>query len=107
MKEKTPVKDRKGDHGKTDPTERVRRLELVWGGENAAEWQVTIGPVVYKPRKPNKGSGHKILCEMLSLIIEAAQEQSIQASLDGDAASAAEADSFIDQASADRQKYGC
>jgi hypothetical protein len=44
---------------------------------------------------------------MLSLIIEAAQQQSIQASLDGDAASAAEADSFIDQASADRQRFGC
>ncbi|MEV3904190.1 hypothetical protein AB0K11_17835 [Mycobacterium sp. NPDC050551] len=107
MKQNTPVKNPKEEHGRNDPVDRARKVELVWVGENLSEWQVSVGPVVYKPKKPKKGSGKAILCEMLSLIIEAATDQSLQAQQDGDAEAEAEAQSFIDQAVIDRQHFGC
>jgi predicted GNAT family N-acyltransferase len=107
MKQKTPGEDRKADHGKTDHGERVQKIELLWSGEDSAEWQVTIGTVVYKPRNPKKGKGHNLLCRELNMIIEAAQEDYLQAQQDGDAAAKAEAERIIDQASADRQRFGC
>jgi hypothetical protein len=105
MKQKTPGEDRKADHGKTDHGDRVQKIELLWSGEDSAEWQVTIGTVVYKPRNPKKG--HKLLCEELNMIIQAAQDDYLQAQQDGDAAAQADAERIIDQASADRQRFGC